>query len=217
VGHYIFVEQQSQEDKRQWALRKGMLKAQKESRIEDDSKIVFIPEFGKSYKFLQWSKVPTKMIKTKKKKERKPLENWYKKEQWELEVKVKLITLDSKKEFIIMALIDSGYTHSTIDSDFVWENRLTTTPLEYPWLVRNAENKEGRVTDCLEVMMEVTGKDHQERIDFAVTKLGSHKMFLGYDWIYMHNPSIDWHSGTINFDRCPPKFNCQNSSYSMTP
>jgi hypothetical protein len=87
-------------------------------------------------------------------------------------------------------------------------------------LVRNAdrtENKEGRVTDCLEVMMEVTGKDYQERIDFTITKLGSHKMFLGYDWIHTHNPSIDWHSGTINFDRCPPKFNCQNSSYSMTP
>jgi Aspartyl protease len=128
--------------------------------------------------------------------------------------------LDSKKEFIITALIDSGCTHSTIDSDFVRENGLTTTLLEYPRLVRNAdgtENKEGRIMDCLEVMMEVTGKDHQERIDFAITKLGSHKMFLGYDWIHTHNPSIDWHSGTINFDRCPPKFNCQNSSHSMTP
>jgi hypothetical protein len=58
-------------------------------------------------------------MKTKKKKERKLLENRYKKEQQELKVKVKLITLDSKKEFIIMALIDSGCTHSTIDSDFV--------------------------------------------------------------------------------------------------
>jgi Aspartyl protease len=98
--------------------------------------------------------------------------------------------LDSKKEFIIMALIDLGCTHSTIDSDFVCKNGLTTTPLEYPQLVRNAdgtENKEGRVIDCLEVMMEVTGKDHQERIDFAITKLGSHKMmFLGYDWIHTH-------------------------------
>jgi Aspartyl protease len=127
--------------------------------------------------------------------------------------------LDSKKEFIITALINSGCAHSTIDSDFIHENGLTTTPLEYPQLVRNAdgtENKEERVTDCLEVMMEVTGKDHQERIDFAITKLESHKMFLGYDWIHMHNPSIDWHSGAINFDRCPPKFNCKNSSNSMT-
>jgi hypothetical protein len=58
-----------------------MLKAQKESRIIDDSKIVFIPEFRKSYKYLQQSKVPTKTTKRKKKKERKPLENQYKKEQ----------------------------------------------------------------------------------------------------------------------------------------
>jgi hypothetical protein len=87
-------------------------------------------------------------------------------------------------------------------------------------LVRNidgTENKEGRVTYCLEVMMEVTGKDHYKRIDFAITKLGSHKMFLGYNWIHIYNPLIDWHSRIINFDRCPPKFNCQNSSHSMTP
>jgi hypothetical protein len=42
-------------------------------------------------------------------------------------------------------------------------------------------------------------------------------MFLGYDWIHIYNPSIDWHSRAINFDRCPPKFNCKNSSNSMTP
>jgi hypothetical protein len=47
-----------------------MLKAQKESRIIDDSKIVFILEFGKSYKFLQQSKVPIKTTKTKKKKKK---------------------------------------------------------------------------------------------------------------------------------------------------
>jgi hypothetical protein len=119
--------------------------------------------------------------------------------------------LDSKKEFIIMALIDSECTHSTINSDFVHENGLTTTQLEYSQLVRNVdgiENKEGRIIDCLEVMMEVTGKDHQERINFAITKLGSDKMFLGYNWIHIHNPSINWHSGTINFDRCLLKFNC---------
>jgi hypothetical protein len=155
-----------------------MFKAQKESRIVDDSKIVFIPEFRKLYKFLQQSKVPKKTTKRKKKKkkEEKPLENRYKKEKRELKVKVKIITLDSKKEFIIMALIDSGCIHSTINSDFVYENRLTTIPSEYPQLVRNTdgtENKEGRATDCLEVMMEVTGKDYQERIDFTITKLGS--------------------------------------------
>jgi hypothetical protein len=55
--------------------------------------------------------------------------------------------------------------------------------LENPRLVRNVdrtENKEGKVIDCLEAMMEVTGKDHQESINFAIMKLGSHKMFLGY-------------------------------------
>jgi hypothetical protein len=65
--------------------------------------------------------------------------------------------------------------------------------------------------------MEVTGQDHQERIDLAITKLGSHQLFLGYDWIKNHNPSINWQTGSIDFDRCPPKFNCKTNTYSMTP
>jgi hypothetical protein len=122
-----------------------------------------------------------KSLRKQQKTEEKLLENCYKKEKRQLKVKVKLITLDSKKEFIVTALINSECTHSPVNSDFIYENRLTTTPLEYPRLVRNVdgtENKEERVTECLGVMMEVTGKHHQERIDFTITKLGSHKMFL---------------------------------------
>lgn len=38
---------------------------------------------------------------------------------------------------------------------------------------------------------------------FAVTDLGKSKIFLGYDWLKAHNPSINWMTETIVFDRCP--------------
>jgi ribosomal protein L16/L10AE len=40
---------------------------------------------------------------------------------------------------------------------------------------------------------------------------------LGYDWIKNHNPSINWQTGSIDFDRCPLKFNCKTNLHSMTP
>jgi hypothetical protein len=38
---------------------------------------------------------------------------------------------------------------------------------------------------------------------FAVTDLGKSQIFLGYDWLKAHNPSIDWSTESIVFDRCP--------------
>jgi hypothetical protein len=34
-------------------------------------------------------------------------------------------------------------------------------------------------------------------------KLGKHSLFLGHDWLKLHNPSIDWKSGDVIFDKCP--------------
>jgi hypothetical protein len=51
----------------------------------------------------------------------------------------------------------------------------------------------------------------------AITKLGSHQLFLEYDWIRSHNPLINWQTGSIDFDRCLPKFNCKTNTHSMTP
>src|SRR5204863_2642662 len=30
------------------------------------------------------------------------------------------------------------------------------------------------------------------------------QIFLGHDWLKLHNPSIDWREGIITMDRCPP-------------
>ena len=54
------------------------------------------------------------------------------------------------------------------------------------------------------IVLELRIGDHIECIDLGVTNLGKGQIFLGHDWLKLHNPSIDWRMGLVGFDRCPP-------------
>ena len=51
--------------------------------------------------------------------------------------------------------------------------------------------------------MKMVIQDHIEKIDFAITGLGSKTAFIGHDWLKRHNPTIDWRKAVLLFDRCP--------------
>jgi hypothetical protein len=40
-------------------------------------------------------------------------------------------------------------------------------------------------------------------MEFGVTNFGKGEIFLGHDCLKIHNPSIDWRKGLVEFDRCP--------------
>ena len=44
--------------------------------------------------------------------------------------------------------------------------------------------------------------DHQELIQLLVTNLGNHNLFLGYDWLQKHNPSINQRDSLISLQNC---------------
>ena len=109
-----------------------------------------------------------------------------------------------KRSFLTDALIDCGSTGSCIDTQFVRENGIITRtlPIEIP--VFNADgtpNNNGPITEVVELFVKV--QDHTERIELAVSNLDKSEIFLGYDWLEKHNPSIDWRKKEIKFDRCP--------------
>jgi len=52
------------------------------------------------------------------------------------------------------------------------------------------------------VEMNMTIGDHQELIQLSVTNLGSHDLFLGYNWLQKHNPTINWKDSLINLQNC---------------
>ena len=122
----------------------------------------------------------------------------------ELKVPAMLQTLDSLDQFQVTGLIDSGCTGSCIDRKFVEKNGIQTNRLYVPIPIYNADgsvNAAGSITGFVELRM--TLKDHTEHITLAVTNLGKTDLFIGHDWLKLHNPSIDWQLGTVAFDRCP--------------
>jgi len=50
--------------------------------------------------------------------------------------------------------------------------------------------------------MNMTISDYQELIQLLVTNLGNHDLFLGYDWLQKHNPTINWKDSSINLQNC---------------
>ena len=105
------------------------------------------------------------------------------------------------------ALIDSGCTGCAINREFVNKHKIKREKLSRQLRVLNAdgsENSSGRITHHTEIMMRM-GKIHWEKMDFGITKLDDHDIFLGFDWLMEHNPEINWKTGGIRFSRCPDK------------
>jgi hypothetical protein len=125
----------------------------------------------------------------------------------ELVIKPK-ITDTNGKNFTVKAMIDSGCTHTCINEKTVIQKDIPRVKLPRPITCTNSDgtisgNKP--ITDFVKVKMEINS--HQENIDAVITHLDSADIFVGYDWLTKHNPTINWETGTIKFNRCPPE--CQ--------
>ena len=44
--------------------------------------------------------------------------------------------------------------------------------------------------------------DYYKCIDLTVIELGDTDLFLEYDWLKIHNSSIDWVNTILSFDHC---------------
>src|SRR4051794_7153204 len=101
-------------------------------------------------------------------------------------------------------LLDSGCTGSCIDKGFVRAKGITMNKIPQPIPAHNADrtlNGTGSIKEIVHAQMIIN--EHVELISFGVTQLGKDKVFLGYDWLNAHNPTIDWKIQTLEFSRCP--------------
>jgi len=57
--------------------------------------------------------------------------------------------------------------------------------------------------------------DHIKWLDLGVTNLGHGQLFLGHDWLKIHNPSINWHTSLLEFDCCPTSCSPAISAHSI--
>src|SRR5882757_8755855 len=123
----------------------------------------------------------------------------------QLPIKVLLKTQDTNQYVEAKALIDSGCTGCAISRSFIKKHQINRTKLDHKIRVVNAdgtENKAGRITHHVEIKMRM-GDKHWEDMDFGITELEGHDVFLGYNWLQHHNLEINWKTGTIRFSRCP--------------
>ena len=119
---------------------------------------------------------------------------------------------DTGEQVTIKALLDSGCTGSCIDEAFVDKHSIETQELPKPIPVYNADgtpNANGMVTRMAQLRLTIGS--HSELINFAVSTLDKNNIFLGHNWLQLHNPEIDWNQKTLTFTRCPSTCGAQNN------
>ncbi len=110
-----------------------------------------------------------------------------------------LTTTDTASRVLARVLVDCGATSCFVDNDFVTSSSITTSPLEAPIPVRNADgslNRGGPILSVIDVFLSTPLTE--ERITLEVTSLaGPFDIILGLPWLKRHNPLIDWVSATL--------------------
>ena len=70
-------------------------------------------------------------------------------------------------------------------------------------LVYNADgtlNKNRSIKEFATLQLVIN--DHYKYIDLTITELEDTDLFLGHNWLKIHNPSINWVNTILSFDHC---------------
>jgi predicted aspartyl protease len=119
-------------------------------------------------------------------------------------IPVVIETTDDWRGFTIDALLDCGATGCYIDEGFAKSKFLNMKHLPRSIPVYNADgthNEGGPIQFTVD--LRITIGNHTEVFPFAVTNTGKTDIIVGYNWLHLHNPSVDWKTGTLKFNRCP--------------
>ena len=130
----------------------------------------------------------------------------------QMDLKGSIQKTDTGEQISIKALLNSGCTGSCINETFVDKHGIETRELPKPIPVYNADgtpNANGMVTQMAQLRLTIGS--HSELMNFAVSTLDKNDVFLGHDWLQLHNPEIDWNQKTLTFTRCPSTCGAQNN------
>jgi hypothetical protein len=106
----------------------------------------------------------------------------------------------------ITVMLDSGATGNFISEKLVRLRKLPIRNKNEPYSISNADNGDnsynnGWVTEETQKQPLLIGT-HLEDISFDITDIGNHDIILGRPWFKKHNPSVDWETEELNFNRC---------------
>ena len=114
-----------------------------------------------------------------------------------------IIKTKNGRKLKVKALIDSGYTNTTITRKTVEEKGIFTKSLPRPFNVYNLDrSRNGEKTIREFVPLEINLNGHIEQIDAVVSEIKETDLFLGHNWLVEHNLEVDWKKRVIWFTRC---------------
>jgi len=119
---------------------------------------------------------------------------------------IEISTTDTSKVYSIKALLDFRAMGNFIDQDFVHTKGISTWSISRPILVYNmngSPNEASQISKVVDVVLHY--KTHSERTLLAVSSLGRQSMILGYTWLKDHNPEVNWQTGEVQMNQCPPR------------
>ena len=97
------------------------------------------------------------------------------------------------------ALVDSGATENFIDYETWKQMGVGKRPLAKPLTVYNvdgSENKQGKITDYC--MLHIIFQGWQWLQKFYIASLGKDSIILGYPFLYVFQPTINWQKGVLS-------------------
>uniref|UniRef100_A0A3B3I1F8 CCHC-type domain-containing protein n=1 Tax=Oryzias latipes TaxID=8090 RepID=A0A3B3I1F8_ORYLA len=97
------------------------------------------------------------------------------------------------------ALIDSGAEHSLIDSSLVHQLGLPVESLDTPVKAAGLGGKLlSKITLRTEPIQLISSGNHREYHQLYVTNSPQTLIILGYSWLRLHNPQIDWSRSRVS-------------------
>jgi hypothetical protein len=119
--------------------------------------------------------------------------------------------MDTEELIQATRLLISGTTGSTIDKSFVEKHKISTQCIMDHIPLTNVDgilNVHGPITHNVVLLLQIG--DHTEHWSFGIAALEGHDFYLGYDWLWEHNPNINWISHSITFSNCPTSCGTQS-------
>jgi len=119
---------------------------------------------------------------------------------------IEIGTTDTSEVHSVKALLDSGATGNFIDKDFVHTKGISTQNIFCPIPVFNMDGSPNEARQISKVVdMVLRYKTYSERMLLAVSNLGKQSMILGYTWLKDYNLEVNWQTGEVQMNRCPPR------------
>jgi hypothetical protein len=101
-------------------------------------------------------------------------------------------------------LVNSGATDNFISSKLLKRMKIGTLDLKHQkviWNINSTQNKSGMITRYADLQVQCGNKT--EVMQFLVTNLGEDEIVLGYPWLAVFQPKIDWKDAVLDEDMQP--------------